>query len=329
MNHLLLMLAIAVGGAEGAPAPAQETAPIFRMETGEFWVNLHHFLYVLGRAEAGERDATREAVAGAPEDARRAMRGLSAAEREAWAEAVSAYAADLSRKDAVFDDGLPVLVAALAAVDDAPSLRGAGVDPAVAAVLERAAPIYRKAWWPAHRAANEGWATSLQPLIDEHGRGVLAYITRAYGLPWPDDGYPVHVAAYTNWAGAYSTSGNLLMVASLSKGNAGLYGLELTFHEAMHQWDDEVWEALLAHARQQKIRISGNIRHAMIFFTAGEAVRHVVPSHVPYAEAFGIWQRGMGRFKPALDEVWKPWLEGRGTRGAALAALAARAVIPR
>ena len=329
MTSLLLTLTVAMGGAQDAPAPAQETAPIFRMETGEFWVNLHHFLYVLGRAEAGEGDAAREAVSGAPEDARRATQGLSPAEGEAWAAAVSAYAADLSRKDAVFDESLPALVAALAAVDDAPTLEGAGVDPAVAAVLERAAPIYRKAWWPAHRAANEAWAASLQPLIDAHGRDVLAYITRAYGLPWPADGYPVHVAAYTNWAGAYSTSGNLLMIASLSKGNAGLYGLEITFHEAMHQWDDEIWESLLDHARQQKIRISSGVTHAMIFFTAGEAVRYVVPGHVPYAEAFGLWQRGVGRFKPALDEVWRPWLDGHGTRDAALAALAARAVIPR
>lgn len=292
-------------------------------------MNLHHFLYVLGRAEAGEADAVRQAVAAAPEDARRGLEQLSAAEREAWAGTVSTYAADVSRKDAVFDEALPALVAKLAAADDAPSLSDAGVDPAIAAVLERAAPIYRKGWWPAHRAANEAWGASMQPLIDAHGREVLAYITRAYGLPWPEEGCPVHDAAYTNWAGAYSTSGNLLMMASLSKGNAGLYGLEITFHEAMHQWDEEIWESLLAHAREQKVRISGRIPHAMIFFTAGEAVRHAVPSHVTYAEAFGVWERGMGRFKPALDEVWKPWLEGRGTRDAALAAVAARAVIPR
>ena len=31
-------------------APAQETLFTFR---NEFWLNLHHFLYVLGRARAG------------------------------------------------------------------------------------------------------------------------------------------------------------------------------------------------------------------------------------------------------------------------------------
>jgi hypothetical protein len=48
-------------------APPQ-TAPIFRFESNEFWLNLHHYLYVLGRAQAKTRDSSREAVAGAPAD---------------------------------------------------------------------------------------------------------------------------------------------------------------------------------------------------------------------------------------------------------------------
>jgi hypothetical protein len=32
----------------------------------EFWLNLHHFLYVVGRAQAKTGDAKREAVADAP-----------------------------------------------------------------------------------------------------------------------------------------------------------------------------------------------------------------------------------------------------------------------
>src|SRR5947209_9682740 len=37
--------------------------PIFRFESDEFWLNLHSFLYVLGRAEDKFADARREAVA--------------------------------------------------------------------------------------------------------------------------------------------------------------------------------------------------------------------------------------------------------------------------
>lgn len=50
---------------------------------------------------------------------------------------------------------------------------------------------------------------------------------------------------------------------------------------------------------------------------------------VPYAEAAGIWNRGMARFREPLGDVWKPWLDGRGTREEALAALAARVAVPR
>lgn len=314
-----------------APAPVQTTtsAPIFRFETGEFWVNLHHFLYVLGRHEAGEADAAREAVAGAPADADAGLAGLTRDEQRRWRQAVSAYAKGLSRMDAVFDESLPALVHRLAAAGDVETLADAGVEPGVRAILEAAAPIYRKAWWPAHQEANVAWVRGVTPLVEAHGRAVLAYITRAYELPWPAGGYPVHVAAYTNWAGAYSTTGDLLLMGSRSAGNTGLYGLEIAFHEAMHQWDDAIWEALLEQARRQGIRISRGVTHAMIFYTAGAAVRAAVPSHVPYAEAFGLWTRGIARFRPALDSSWQPWLAGAGTRSGALAGVAAGAVVPR
>ena len=54
-----------------AQAPARST--IFRVEADEFWLNLHHFLYVLGRAEAKTTDSARPAVAGAPADAERGL----------------------------------------------------------------------------------------------------------------------------------------------------------------------------------------------------------------------------------------------------------------
>lgn len=317
-----------------APSPApqalQPGAPIFRFSTDGFWLNLHHFLYVLGRAESKAADAGREAVAGAPADAARGVATLTTAERAQWAAAVSVYAAGLSQKDTVFDEPVYAMTSALAAAGDAPALTArAGLDAEAAAALERVAEIYRKTWWPAHRAANRAWVASLEPLLAEHGAAVLHYITRAYELPWPAGGYPVNISAYTNWAGAYSTAGNLLVMSSLSRGNDGLHGLEIVFHEAMHQWDDPVFDALLEKARGLGIRISRGITHAMIFYTAGEAVRNVVPAHVPYAEAAGVWERGMARFRPGLEEAWKPWLDGRGTRDQALAALAPRAVIPR
>src|SRR5215208_7054783 len=69
-----------------------------------------------------------------------------------------------------------------------------------------------------------------------------------------------------------------------------------------------------ALADQQQGMVPGRLSHALIFFTAGAAVRHVVPEHTPYADTSGVWQRGMTREREALAEIWKPYLDGRGTR---------------
>lgn len=307
-------------------AGAQRANPIFVFHTDEFWLNLHHFLYVLGRAENKARDSAREAVAGAPSDQESGLQKLTADEQKIWREAVTFYAAGPSKKDAIFDATMPPLTHSLVRAGEAKSLTGTDVDPAVASALQRAAPIYRKGWWTKHRQANRIWHKSIQQLVERHGADVLAFITRAYKLEWPASGYPIHVAAYSNWAGAYSTSGNLLVMASQSPDLQGLYGLETAFHEAMHQWDGPIFEVLRQEAIKQNKVFPRGFSHSIIFFTAGEAVRSVAgragePNYVPYAEKFGVWQRGMDHFKEPLEKIWKPYLNGKGTRDEALAQL--------
>jgi Transglutaminase-like superfamily len=297
---------------------------IFVFQPDEVWLNLHHFLYVLGRAENKTADSSREAVAAAPADQAQGLAKLTASEQLIWREAVASYAAGLSKKDLVFDESLPDITNALAQAGDAQSLKGTRVDPSVISILERAAPSYRKVWWPNHRDANLKWQKAIQLLVDESGGRVLAFITGAYKLKWPPAGFPVHIAAYSNWAGAYSTSGNLLVISSLDVGTQGTFGLETIFHEGMHQWDDQVFRALREQARQINRLVPRGLSHALIFFTAGEAVRRVVPGYTPYAEKFGVWQRGMGPFKTILEEVWKPYLDGHGTHDEAFAELIRR-----
>ena len=89
----LLMCAVCMLAATVAHAQTTSAAPpIFRITTDEFWLNLHHFLYVLGRAEAKTADSTRDAVAGAPREAERGLASLTADEKRVWAESVTAYA---------------------------------------------------------------------------------------------------------------------------------------------------------------------------------------------------------------------------------------------
>ncbi len=308
----------------GAAAP-----PVFTFHTDEFWLNLHQFLYVLGRAEAKAFDANREAVVHAPEDAERGLERASDAERTLWRSAVSWYANGLSRQDAVFDTPLPQLACALAAAGDAPEApRLSPADAEVRGVLQQVAPIYRKLWWPEQREANRQWRLGMDSLVARHGDSVLAFITRVYQMDWPAEGYPIHVAGYANWAGAYSTTGHLLIVSSRDSLLRRLYGLETVFHEAMHQWDPGIDAILDEEAGKLGRRVPPSLSHAMIFFTAGAAIRRVVPDHVPYADAFGVWQRRWQPMREALVEEWGPWLDGTGTRDEALVRLLERLTEP-
>lgn len=301
---------------------AQARAPIVTFDQ-PFWVNLHHYLYVLGRVEAKMPDVQRRAVAAAPADEQAGLAKLTEAERRLWRESVAAYAAGLSKSDAVFDDVMVDATSALIKVATTGSVRGAGLDAATTSALERAAPLYRKAWWPDHEEANRRRIGELQRLVDAHGATMLAFITRAYQEEWPRAGYPVRIAAFANWSGAYSTRGQVLVMSSLDDGTTGPYGLEILFHETMHQWDDAIARRLTAAAKQAGVAtVPDNLTHAMIFYTAGEAARRVIPDHVPYAERGGMWKQArMAPFRGALDRHWKPYLDGQGTLAAALGAM--------
>ena len=299
----------------------QTATPIFRFETDGFWLNLHHFLYVLGRVEAKMPDIKREAVAGAPADEAQGLKALSESERQAWRQAVTAYANGLSKLDATFDRPMYDVTNAVRRASADRDAAGMQIDVAVAEALDRAAPIYRKGWWPRHRDANRKWLQSMQEPLKKHGPQLLTYVTRAYQEPWMAGGFPVNISGWTGWSGAYSTYDSLLVIATLNPGNQGLHGFEIMFHEAMHQWDEEIDARLLKIARANKLKFNDLLSHAMIFYTTGEAMKTVVPSHVPYAEIAGIWKGRMGAFKPALDAHWKPYLEGKTTLDEALLAL--------
>lgn len=319
------------GPARAAQPQPASPAPIFRIETDEFWLNLHHFLYVLGRAEAKLGDMKREAVVDAPAESERGLQNLTADEQKIWAESVTAYATGISRRDAVFDEPLVRATSLLAEADDAPALAGVAMDASLRQTLERAAPVYSKAWWPDHRASNRAWRASMEALIATHGRTVLDFITRGYGFQWPASGFAVHASRFSNWAGAYSSSGGLLVIASGYPHNAGRRGLEGIFHEGMHQWDAEMYRVLEARAKTIGASVPSDLPHALIWVTAGEAVRRLDPKYVPTADALGVWNRGssgarapLKRLKQPLVETWLPYLAGTGTRDEALTALLAK-----
>jgi hypothetical protein len=288
-----------------------------------FWLNLHHFLYVLGRAQNGAPDRRRAAVANAPAD----LEGLAArpeGERAPWDDAVRFYASGPSTKDAVFDDDLVKTTRTLGAAGDSSDLSGLPLDPQLVAALRRAAPVYRTVWWPRHSTANAARRDDLQRVIDKYGAALVRRLTTVYRTEWPSEPRMIELSAYSNWAGAYSTDGGLIVFSSTDEAISGMLGLEILLHESSHQWDEEIAKRVSAVAAKQGKAVPALLSHALVFFTSGELVTEVAPDHVPYAVKFGLWnQRGLGAFKPLLDQYWRPYIRGGGTFEDAIAAILA------
>jgi hypothetical protein len=142
------------------------------------------------------------------------------------------------------------------------------------------------------------------------------------------------MSGYANFGGAYSVGGGpaFLVFSSMTDQNSGLHGLEVVVHEGMHQWDQALFGTLAALARERNVPVPRDLMHAMIFFTAGEAVRRLDPNYIPVADAFDIWKLPLSgaalpaeRLKPILEDVWKPYMNGRGTRDDALSVIVERA----
>src|ERR1051325_11611816 len=291
---------------------AAQTGPrLFSFEADGFWLNLHHFLYVLSRAQAGAPDSKRAAVINAPIDQADGLNHLSDAEKKVWADAVTFYANGPGKMDILFDTAAVDITNALRVPPQAPA-SALKIDPALRATLERAAPIYRRLWWPRQQKANNDRVRELTRQLEEHGDQIRAYLTRVYQQEWPAGGHMVNVSGYANWAGAYSTSrGNLIVIASLDPQVNGYLALESVFHEASHQWDDAMIARLLRLSKEnQTPPLRNGLTHAIIWYTVNEAVKSRVPLHRGWAETLGMWNQNPNRaFKAGLDTYWKPYLD--------------------
>jgi hypothetical protein len=317
---------MSAGGAQPATVRAES---LFQFSTDDFWLNLHHYLYILGRAHNNAADATQPAVASAPDDERQGLAALTEEERRVWNEAVAVYANGLSREASFLQPPLAPMSVALARAGDSASFPVATFDSVARAALERAAPLYRKAWWPRHDAMNRQYVRDLQQAIDRDGPAIVDFLTRAYQVDWPRRPYPTHVVAYANFGGAFSLTGRVMILSSNpNPANERWYPLESVFHEGLHQWDNDVAALLGTQAAARGVDVPQDLSHALIFFTSGEAVRRVHPEHVPMVDALNIWRLPLSgarlpaqRLRGALLEIWQPYLQGRGTRDEALGQL--------
>jgi len=308
-SALLLGVQNQAAFAQGGPPETLAGKSLFTFHSG-FWVNLHHFLYVLGRARNGTPDSQRRAVSKAPADLD-GFNSLKDQERQTWDDAIAHYRNDLSKRDVIFDRELIAITRTLAVADDSAPLAGVDLPAPLRETLERAAPIYRKVWWDRHSRSNQARIKELQDLLIRYGRTVSDVLTRDYRQKWPGSGFIIQISAYCNWGGAYSAAGGPIVMASTDEDTAGSEALEAIFHEAMHQWDDAIIPLLKGTAERVGARIPRDLSHALLFYTVGYVVSHVIPGHHPYAEP--MWARGSLPGHAQLDAHWLPYLRGDGT----------------
>lgn len=125
----------------------------------------------------------------------------------------------------------------------------------------------------------------MRELLAQHGDSMAAWESRVFREPWSAAPVRVDVTAYSNWAGAYTTSGpSHITVSSTSAGNQNDQGLEILFHEVLHTMDDSLRSSLVVAFRANGKAPPRDLTHTFIFYTAGALAKRAMPEHVTYGE---------------------------------------------
>lgn len=311
--------------AQATPSPTTAQA-LFDFHSG-FWINLHHFLYLEAASQGPQQGPLPATVSRLDAET---LSSLSQEERSAWNSAVSYYKESLIQRDLLFDQGMIAIKDQLEDAEASPDLANVKIQASLRTVLLKAAPIYRKHWWPTHDAENRAWIAQVKPLVEAHGRALRDALVRIYETPWPGSGQPVRVDAtiYAGRFGAYTTvDPTRSTISTTDPSNQGPAALESLFHETSHGMMDRVMEAMQAGETNEKVGPSGpfhtgSLWHAVLFYTAGELVAEQIPGYVPYADKNGLWVRAWPDPDHALiAQDWKPHMNGNVPLSAAIAKL--------
>jgi hypothetical protein len=300
--------------ATSTQSPAQNSGKIFDFHSG-FWINLHHFMYWQSLSIT-PRQAVRAQTLDEADDAE--FKALTPEERISWDTAVSYYASSVIQRDLLFDEGMAAIKNKLEDSESSSDLTGVEIATELRTVLQRAAPIYRKHWWPRHDAQNRQWIGHVQPLIAEHGETLRSSLVTIYAAAWPQQPVRIDTVAYANWAGAYTTiEPTRPTISTTDRANQGPSALEIIFHESSHGMMDAVINALTSSEKANASRSNATVHfrrdlwHEVLFYTTGELVAERIPGYVPYADKNGLWTRAWpGPDRMLIEQDWKPHIEG-------------------
>lgn len=270
----------------------------------DFWLNLHLDLYRQAKPDRTQKIATPP--------------------NPDWDTALAYYKTNLVSHDLTFDSAMIDIKNALEDQQDSQSLVPTQpLSPPLIAVLQNAAPFYRKDLWPKQDEVNRHWIEHVKPLVERYGFQLAHELAQAYQTAWPSNPIRVDVTTYANWAGAFTTirPKTRITISSIDSRNQNNAALEILFHEASHGIVHRLRDAIVDECKKQNVQLPRDLWHAVLFYTAGEMVRRAIPGYVPYAEANGLWKGAWPMYFDALNRDWKPYLEGNVSFADAVSAL--------
>ena len=281
-------------------------AKLFHFESALF-VNLHHLL--MQQAAPPGRGGPRLP----PIDAA----SWSEEERATWQRALDHYRDHLVQRDLLFDQGMVTLRNELSRVaNNGRTVPSEALDDVHAQVLNEAAAPYRTHLWPEHDALNREFGEQLWEAARPFASSLPDRLCELYETMWPSRPIRVDLSVDAGWAGAYCTDAPPhVMISSTDRRHEGMLSVEILFHEASHVLIRKVMFGLARECERRDLPSPGDLWHATLFFSAGEAVREQIgDDYVPYAERFGLWKRGpWPRHREVIEEAWRPYFEGEGT----------------
>jgi hypothetical protein len=247
--------------------------------------------------------------------------GATAAEQSAWNEAVEAYRKVApGHGDISFSQTMMATTYALArGADDGAE---PPADAPVAAILKRAAPIYRAHGWSKDQEANRFFIAYASALVRAGGATLIRQHENVYRTPWPKK-VLVYVTPAAGPYGAYTLNEGETVVTTMScrdEGYQGLRALEMLMHESSHAVVDvntgTVANAIAAAAKSHHIGVPRNLWHALLFETSGELTRRYlaergVTTFVP--SSVDLFNRAWPNYRDAVQKYWRPYLGGAGT----------------
>jgi hypothetical protein len=282
-----------------------------------FWINLHHTLFAAAwarRPDAGTPAALAQRFP-VPLDA-----PMTAEEAAAWQHAIEFYDREVASRDLLFGRGMEAMKLAIVSGNLATGAVGKDLQ----SVLEGAAPVYRRHFWPGQDGANRAWIETATSRVRSIAPQVIPRLEKLYGTKWFSSPVRVDVVWVGSRQGAYTTIGPPphITISSGQLESSPWSAPEIVFHEASHLLVDPLRTALAA-ALGNRLNDHGQLWHVVQFYITGAVVQDVLRQrgieYDPYLYSTGLFDRAWGRYRKVVEENWRPYVDGSLTRDEAIA----------